>query len=370
METYNKFDFSIKYYRDDAEYRASLIDISDAKTLLDIGCADGWFPIHFSKLGLEVSAIDYSEKSIELTKQCINRCIPDSNIDLYYLGILDFSINKKFDITLLFSVLNWNKNIEEIINKVCSLTKKRIYIECNFNFVPEYFDNKDSNYYIYSFDIIRELLWKNGFGNVKIIANTVNGRNIISASRYLKDLYFLPWDKLDEQALSNGIGRATACGATWKAIDKDNNFYHIKLQNKKKNELLWLKEQNNENFLCGDEIFETNGLLSGEFYIISKWLNLEKFKKTDKNIKIITKALNWLHEKGYAHCDLGSYHTPMVNGIPKIIDFGHLTKIGTSYNNVFSSNFNGLSINYPKTYLIEENIDFEKFNLSLNKNGD
>lgn len=93
--------------------------------LLDIGCGPGSFLHHASKLGYNVSGIDFNKRDIEIGKAKFGF------INLYSMSLEEFIIdrpNEKFDVVTFFEVLEHLENPVEFISLVKKITKSGGYI--------------------------------------------------------------------------------------------------------------------------------------------------------------------------------------------------------------------------------------------------
>ena len=76
-------------------------------TLLDIGCGEGKDSVFFARCGYKVSAFDISESGIEKTKKLADKA--NVFVDVFKANILDFRLERKFDILFSSGVLHYIK---------------------------------------------------------------------------------------------------------------------------------------------------------------------------------------------------------------------------------------------------------------------
>ena len=84
--------------------------------ILDIGCGGGLVSESLSKLGAKVTGIDFVENNIRVAKQ--HAKILGLEIDYKIGDIENILINKKFDVIIIFEVLEHLNNWKTFINKI------------------------------------------------------------------------------------------------------------------------------------------------------------------------------------------------------------------------------------------------------------
>lgn len=136
------------------------------KTLLDIGCAQGWYAKKAKDKGFKVLAVDI-ENFIK---------VEGINFQTITPGQIYPQINKHFDTVLLFDVLEHIENEEEALSDLSKLCMQRVIIS-----VPNTDDKNLPNYNLtlvnrkdrthrrfYTKENLRQKLEKHGFKIIKI----------------------------------------------------------------------------------------------------------------------------------------------------------------------------------------------------------
>ncbi|MBI9011363.1 MAG: methyltransferase domain-containing protein [Clostridiales bacterium] len=92
-------------------------------SLLDIGCGEGKDAVFFARCGYQVSAFDISNAGIEKTKKLAEKA--NVYVDVFKANILDFRLEKKYDILFSNGVLHHVKPElrEEIFSNYKEFTK-------------------------------------------------------------------------------------------------------------------------------------------------------------------------------------------------------------------------------------------------------
>lgn len=118
-ELYSKYYdllYSDKDYKGEVDYVNNLIkdDISEAQTILDMGCGTGIHADLLSNKGFKVHGIDLSEDMLKIANQKIKG--KEERLQFSQSNIQDLNLSKKFDVVLsLFHVMSYqNSNIELI----------------------------------------------------------------------------------------------------------------------------------------------------------------------------------------------------------------------------------------------------------------
>ena len=91
--------------------------------ILDIGCGGGLISESLSKLGANVTGIDFVKDNIEIAKQHAKK----NNLNIKYLhsDIENFSTNKKYDVIILFEILEHLTDWKKSLLKVSKILKNK-----------------------------------------------------------------------------------------------------------------------------------------------------------------------------------------------------------------------------------------------------
>jgi len=76
----------------------SIIDISDVKAVLELGCGSGRWASYLSDKVESITAVDFSEKMIQLAKNNQNTSSAYSNVKYIQDKAQSFLVNNKFDL--------------------------------------------------------------------------------------------------------------------------------------------------------------------------------------------------------------------------------------------------------------------------------
>ena len=84
--------------------------------ILDLGCGGGLVSESLSRLGANVTGLDFVEKNIEIAKIHSSK----KNLKINYIcdNIEQLKLNKKFDLIIMFEVLEHLNNWESLIGKI------------------------------------------------------------------------------------------------------------------------------------------------------------------------------------------------------------------------------------------------------------
>jgi len=133
------FYFRIYNYRpllhqDFLEY---LKDKEDVKSVLEIGCGVGTYPIEFKKY---FDKKDYL--GIDIGKPGIEYCKQNSDFEFMCGDIIDMKLDKKFDLIFSHAVIDHIYDIEGFIQKIVNLSKKYVYISAYRGYFPDLHEHK------------------------------------------------------------------------------------------------------------------------------------------------------------------------------------------------------------------------------------
>ena len=106
------FDLQVKYYNETIEKVKDEIDITQYKTVLDIGCGTGALSYVLYKKGLKVTGIDIAEKMVEKSKEKLQ----DTDVEIYHVDPnKEFPFpDKSFDIVISSYVAHGLKEDQRI----------------------------------------------------------------------------------------------------------------------------------------------------------------------------------------------------------------------------------------------------------------
>ena len=115
----------IKYIRDSITKKFGIKDINKPLkklNILDIGCGGGLLSEPISRLGANVTAIDASDKNINIAKARLLKT--KLKIKYFHASPDKFKTNKKFDVILNMEVVEHVNDIELFISQTTKLLKK------------------------------------------------------------------------------------------------------------------------------------------------------------------------------------------------------------------------------------------------------
>ena len=84
--------------------------------VMDLGCGGGLTCEPLSRLGAKVTGIDFVKKNIMVAKQHAE--ISNLNINYIHADLMNLKINKKFDLIILFEILEHLEDWEGLIKKI------------------------------------------------------------------------------------------------------------------------------------------------------------------------------------------------------------------------------------------------------------
>ena len=139
----------------------------DIKTVLEIGCGPGVYPINFKELFNEM---EYT--GIDISKPAIKYCKKNSNYDFFCDDFLKMHIDKKYDFIFSRSVIDHVYDIDLFLSKTVDICKKYAYIYAFRGYFPqlekhERIHDKNGGYYINDLSVkqIEKTLQDNGLDN-------------------------------------------------------------------------------------------------------------------------------------------------------------------------------------------------------------
>ena len=102
------------------------------KTILEIGCGTGYYPINSHDLFKDkiYTGLDFSQTAIETCKR-------NSKFDFICTDFIKFNFEKKFDFIFSHAVIDHVYDIEKFIERIFNLSTKYAYITSYRGFFPE-----------------------------------------------------------------------------------------------------------------------------------------------------------------------------------------------------------------------------------------
>ncbi len=107
--------------------------------ILDLGCGGGLVCESLSRLGAKVTGIDFAEKNIEVAK--IHAVKNNLNINYIHADIENLDLKKKFDLIIMFEVLEHLNNWKNLLIDIKKYLKKNgliIISTINRNLISKY----------------------------------------------------------------------------------------------------------------------------------------------------------------------------------------------------------------------------------------
>ena len=120
----------------------------DVKSVLEIGCGIGTYPIEFKKY---FDKKDYL--GIDIGNPAIKYCKQNSNFEFMCGDIIDMELDKKFDLVFSHAVIDHVYDIDAFIKKIVNLSKKHVYVSAYRGYFPDLdvhkmrWDNEKGCYY-------------------------------------------------------------------------------------------------------------------------------------------------------------------------------------------------------------------------------
>jgi len=105
---------------------------TDVKTVLEIGCGTGIYPIKYNNLFENKKYV-----GIDVSKSAIRHCKKNSKFDFICEDFLKLNLDEKFDLIFSHGVINHVPDIDLFLEKVIKSTKKFAYIQASHGYFPE-----------------------------------------------------------------------------------------------------------------------------------------------------------------------------------------------------------------------------------------
>lgn len=109
----------------------------DIKTVLEIGCGAGTYPIEFK---------EYFDKKeylgIDIGKPAIDYCKQNSDFEFLCGDIINIEMDKKFDLVFSHAVVDHVYDIDAFVKKIVGLSRKYVYISAYRGYFPNLSEHK------------------------------------------------------------------------------------------------------------------------------------------------------------------------------------------------------------------------------------
>ena len=107
-------------------------NLDDVKTVLEIGCGMGIYPIKFENLFKNKEYV-----GIDIGEPAINFCKENSKFDFICGDLIKTKFVKKFDLIFSHAVIDHVYDIDSFLTKIISLSKKHVYISAYRGFFSD-----------------------------------------------------------------------------------------------------------------------------------------------------------------------------------------------------------------------------------------
>ena len=109
----------------------------DIKTVLEVGCGDGFYPIKFKNLfeNKEYLGLDIGEPAI-------NFCKENSNFNFICDDFIKMESSKKYDLIFSHAVIDHVYDIDSFLSRIVTSCKKYAYISAYRGYFPDLEDHK------------------------------------------------------------------------------------------------------------------------------------------------------------------------------------------------------------------------------------
>ena len=104
----------------------------DVKSVLEIGCGAGVYPIKYKELFRD---IDYT--ALDISKEAIEYCKKHSDFNFICGDFVKMEITEKYDLVYSHAVIDHVYNIDAFISKICSTCNKYAYINAYRGYFPD-----------------------------------------------------------------------------------------------------------------------------------------------------------------------------------------------------------------------------------------
>ena len=119
------------------DFMKYLRDKKDVKTILEIGCGTGIYPIKYKNLFVDkkYTGIDFSKSNIEFCKK-------RSNFMFICDDFLKMELTQRYDLVFSHAVIDHVYEIDEFLRRIAKICKKYAYINSYRGYFPNLIDHK------------------------------------------------------------------------------------------------------------------------------------------------------------------------------------------------------------------------------------
>ena len=124
------------------------LKIKEPRTVLEVGCGTGVYPIKLKEL---FSEIEYT--GTDISETAIKQCKQNSSFEFIAGDFLELNFTKKFDLVFSHAVVDHVYDMDAFVLKIVELTKQFAYITAYRGYFPELkkhkmnWNNDDGSYY-------------------------------------------------------------------------------------------------------------------------------------------------------------------------------------------------------------------------------
>lgn len=135
LEFYNRiYNYRPLLHQDFIKYLKSKNNI---KTVLEVGCGAGTYPIEFKDLFEDKKYV-----GIDIGKPSIEYCKKHSSFKFICGDLINLDCNSKFDLVFSHAVIDHVYDIDKFLDKILSCTKKFAYISAYRGYFPNLKEHK------------------------------------------------------------------------------------------------------------------------------------------------------------------------------------------------------------------------------------
>ena len=147
------------------EKTINIIKNDDINSILDVGCGSGRYCLEYLKYNKSVVGIDLAEEMLKISKYLCESNYPDGDFHFIHGDYLNYTFNKKFEVTILMGLFDYISDPKLLIEKLSKfwniLTLQRS-IRYKIRKCPLFFYTKNQ---------IKRLLNDLGLDNYEIVNN-------------------------------------------------------------------------------------------------------------------------------------------------------------------------------------------------------